>query len=159
MSLSRRYVGNLLALVFAVGLLLPQALYANAILAIDTLTIKTRSGAHAFEVEIARTDEEQARGLMGRRYLPSSRGMIFDYPVVQPVTMWMENTFISLDMLFVDANGVIMRIAENTEPMSRRFIPSGGPARAVIELNAGTAARIGAKVGDTIDISFISKKS
>lgn len=127
-------------------------------LATETLTINTASGQHKFEVEIARTEEEQARGLMHRRYLPPDRGMIFDYADVRPVSMWMENTFISLDILFVGPDSKIIRIAERAEPLSRRFIPSGGPVRAVIELNAGTASRIGAKVGDKVDISFIDRK-
>lgn len=128
---------------------------AQSIMTTETLTITTASGQHRFEVEVARTDAEQARGLMGRRYLPADRGMIFDYPEVRPTSMWMENTYISLDMLFIGADGRIIRIAERTEPLSRRFIPSGGPVRAVVELNAGTAARIGATVGDSISISFI----
>ncbi|MGV6871713.1 DUF192 domain-containing protein [Pseudochelatococcus sp. B33] len=152
--MSRRRFG---AFLLSAPMALPAlwAARAQSIMATETLTITTASGPHRFEVEIARTDEEQARGLMGRRYLPADRGMIFDYPDVRPVSMWMENTFISLDMLFVDAEGKIVRIAERAEPLSRRFIPSGAPVRAVVELNAGTAARIGAKVGDRIAISFI----
>ncbi|MFD2251197.1 hypothetical protein FHS82_000349 [Pseudochelatococcus lubricantis] len=158
-KLSRRDAGAFLAgLLMTVGLALSPAAIARApsILPTEPLTIVTASGRHSFVVEVARSQEEQALGLMGRRYLPADRGMIFDYTDAQPVAMWMENTFISLDMLFVDAQGRIVRIAERTEPLSRRIIPSGGPVRAVIELNAGTAARIGAAVGDSVELSFIA---
>lgn len=158
MNVSRRRFGVLLSSLPVALLALSGAGRAQSIMATETLTINTATGQHRFEVEIARTDAQHSRGLMGRRYLPADRGMIFDYPEARPVSMWMDNTYISLDMLFVDADGKVVRIAERTEPLSRRFIPSGGPVRAVVELNGGTAARIGAKVGDTIEISFISGK-
>ncbi len=158
MTMSRRRFGALV-LSAPVALLASRGMArAQAILATEALTIATATGRHRFEVEIARTEEQQARGLMGRRYMPSERGMIFDYPQVQTVSMWMDNTFISLDILFIDAEGKIVRIAEKAEPLSRRFIPSGVPVRAVLELNAGTVERIGAKVGDTVDISFLGAK-
>lgn len=160
MKVGKRYANKLLVFAVAItlGMLLPGILQASTIMPTETLTIITSSGQHHFEVEVARTDEEQARGLMERRYLPENRGMIFDYANAQPVSMWMHNTYISLDMLFIDNEGRVIRIAERTEPMSRKFIPSGGPVRAVVELNAGTASRIGAKVGDKIRIPFIERK-
>lgn len=158
MKMSRRRFGAFLLFAPAAYIATRQPALAQSIMKTDTLTIVTASGQHQFEVEIASTEEQQARGLMGRRYMPADRGMIFDYPDVRPISMWMENTYISLDMLFVDAEGKIVRIAEKAEPLSRRFIPSGVPIRAVVELNAGTVARIGAKVGDRISISFITAK-
>ena len=86
MQVTRQYADKFLALMFAFGMSLLFALPANAIMATETLTIMTGTGQHHFEVEIARTDEEQARGLMGRRYMPVDRGMIFDYPVVPPIS-------------------------------------------------------------------------
>lgn len=159
MTVSRRRMVVMLAAALISAAMMPPsvALAQSAALPTETLVIFTASGRHGFEVEVARTAAEQARGLMERRYLPANRGMIFDYPEAQPVSMWMENTFIPLDMLFVGADGRIVRIAERTEPHSRRLIPSGAPVRAVIELNAGTAARIGAAVGDPVEISFIRR--
>jgi uncharacterized membrane protein (UPF0127 family) len=77
--------------------------------------------------------------------------MLFDFKRVEPVAMWMQNTYIPLDMLFIRADGTIARIAENTEPLSTRTIPSGEPVLAVLELNGGTAARLGVKAGDRVE--------
>ncbi|MBS7738917.1 MAG: DUF192 domain-containing protein [Chelatococcus sp.] len=117
---------------------------------LEELTISTGSGRHAFSVEVMRTAAQRGRGLMERRYLPADRGMLFDFQEVQPVTMWMSNTYLPLDMLFIRKDGTIARIEEHTEPFSERLIPSGEPVLGVLELNAGTAARIGAKPGDRI---------
>jgi uncharacterized membrane protein (UPF0127 family) len=117
---------------------------------LETLTIVTGSGQHAFGIEVMRTDAERARGLMERRYLPPDRGMLFDFKRVEPVAMWMQNTYIPLDMLFIRADGTVARIAENTEPFSTRIIPSGEPVLGVLEVNAGTAARIGVRPGDKV---------
>lgn len=124
--------------------------------ALEPLTIVTATGRHAFAVEVMRTEAGRARGLMERRYLPPERGMLFDFKTSEPVTMWMQNTYISLDMLFIRADGTIARIAENTEPLSTRLVPSGGPVLSVLELNAGAAARIGAKPGDKVEHSLFS---
>ncbi|MFC7400404.1 DUF192 domain-containing protein [Chelatococcus sp. GCM10030263] len=118
---------------------------------LEQLTIVTATGRHVFMVEVMRTDAERGRGLMERRYLPADRGMLFDFKAVQPVSMWMHNTYLSLDMLFVRPDGTIARIEDNTEPLSDRIIPSGEPVLAVLEVNAGTAAKIGAKPGDRIE--------
>jgi uncharacterized membrane protein (UPF0127 family) len=77
--------------------------------------------------------------------------MLFDFGKVEPVAMWMQNTYIPLDMLFIRPNGVIGRIAADTEPLSTRTIPSGEPVLSVLELNAGTAARLGVKAGDRVE--------
>ena len=115
-----------------------------------TLEIVSQSGVHVFSVELAVTDEERARGLMFRRELPDGKGMLFDFGRDQEVAMWMQNTLIPLDMLFITAGGRIVRIAENTEPMSTRIIPSGGPVRAVLEVIGGTAKKYGIAAGDRV---------
>ena len=115
-----------------------------------TLEIVSRSGVHVFSVELAVTDEDRARGLMFRRELPDGKGMLFDFGRDQEVAMWMQNTLIPLDMLFITAAGRIVRIAENTEPMSTRIIPSGGPVRAVLEVIGGTAKKYGIAAGDRV---------
>lgn len=118
----------------------------------EPLTIVTRSGErHAFEVEVARNDKDRAQGLMFRRSMPANRGMLFDFAKVEPVSMWMQNTYLPLDMLFIRPDGTVARIAANAEPLSTRTIPSGEPVLAVLELNAGTGARLGIKAGDRIE--------
>jgi uncharacterized protein len=110
--------------------------------ALDTLTIQTSSGPSVFHIEVMRSDEERERGLMYRRFMPADRGMLFDFKPEQTVMMWMKNTYISLDMLFISRDGHIVNIAENTEPLSERIIPSAVPVAAVLEINAGTVARL-----------------
>ena len=88
---------------------------------------------------------------MFRRSLAADRGMLFDFAQVEPVSMWMKNTYLPLDMLFIRSDGTISHIAENTEPLSTRVIPSGGPVLAVLELNAGSAKRLGIKPGDRVE--------
>lgn len=116
----------------------------------DELTIVSASGRHAFKIEIARTPETQARGLMFRRALASDAGMLFVYPANGPITMWMKNTYIPLDMLFINDTGRITHIAERTVPLSTEFIGSKGSVRAVLELNGGTASRLGIAKGDRV---------
>jgi len=115
-----------------------------------TLEIISKSGVHPFTVELATTDEERSRGLMFRKELPEGRGMLFDFEHDQPVAFWMHNTYISLDMIFIRGDGRILRIAENTAPMSDKLIPSGGPVRAVLEVIAGSARKLGIAPGDRV---------
>ena len=117
---------------------------------IERLEIVTRNGVQVFEVEIAATDEERARGLMYRRELPEGRGMLFNFALEGPITMWMKNTHVSLDMIFIRADGTIAAIAENTEPLSEAQIFSGAPVKAVLEVVAGTARRLGIAPGDRV---------
>jgi uncharacterized membrane protein (UPF0127 family) len=112
--------------------------------------IATRNGVRLFSVEVAADDETRARGLMYRRELPEEHGMLFDFQREEPVAMWMYNTYISLDMIFIQGDGRILRIAERTEPLSDRIIPSGGPVRAVLEVPGGTAKKFGIAPGDRI---------
>jgi uncharacterized membrane protein (UPF0127 family) len=115
-----------------------------------TLEIVSASGVHAFSVELATNDQERERGLMFRKELPQGQGMLFDFEHDQPVAFWMHNTYIPLDMIFIRSDGRIMRIAENTEPMSDKLVPSGSPVRAVLEVIAGTARQLGIAPGDRV---------
>jgi uncharacterized protein len=116
----------------------------------QTLEIVSKSGVHVFTVELAVTDEERQKGLMFRRSLPESTGMLFDFKRDQDISMWMHNTYVSLDMIFIRGDGRILRIAENTETESDKIIPSGGPVRAVLEVVAGTAKKFGIAPGDRV---------
>lgn len=117
--------------------------------ALEPLTIETAGGPRAFQVEVMRTDEQRQRGLMFRRHMPEDRGMLFDFKTEQPVSMWMKNTYLPLDMLFIGKDGTVTSIAENAEPMSERIIP-GGMVLGVLEINAGVAAKLGLKPGDQV---------
>ena len=117
---------------------------------IQPLEIVTKNGVHVFSVEMATTDEEKATGLMYRKELPDGKGMLFDFSPEQQISMWMKNTFISLDMIFIRADGRILRIAENTEPQSTKIISSGGLAKGVLEVIAGTAQKYGIAAGDRV---------
>ena len=90
-----------------------------------TIEIISKSGVHAFAVELATNEDERSRGLMFRKQLPDGHGMLFDFEQDRPVAFWMHNTYISLDMIFITGDGHILRIAESTEPLSDRLIPSG----------------------------------
>ncbi len=114
------------------------------------LEIVTKDGVHVFTVEMAQTDEERQKGLMFRKELPEGRGMLFDFRPDQDVSMWMRNTYIPLDMLFINSDGTIRRIAENTEPLSEKTIASGGPVRGVLEVIGGTAKKLGIAAGDKV---------
>jgi uncharacterized protein len=114
------------------------------------LEIASKTGVHVFSVELAVTDDERSRGLMFRRSVPESYGMLFDFKRDQEVTMWMRNTYVSLDMIFIQSDGRIRRIAENTETESDKIIPSGGQVRAVLEVAAGTARKLGIEAGDRV---------
>ncbi len=116
----------------------------------QTLEIVSRNGVHTFSVELAVTEEERERGLMFRRELPQGTGMLFDFHEEQPVSFWMKNTYIPLDMIFIRGDGRILRIAENTEPLSEKLIPSGGAVRAVLEVIGGTAKELGIRPGDQV---------
>ena len=143
-----RLIGFVLA-VLAIALIAAAADFAKAA-ELQTLEIASKTGVHAFQVEMAVTPEEKEHGLMFRRELPEGQGMLFDFQFDQNVAFWMKNTYIPLDMLFIRADGRILRIAENTEPMSERNIPSGGPVRAVLEVIGGTAKKLGIAAGDRV---------
>ena len=136
---------------FAVVLLFTQpALAQLQTFQTSELTITSASGDHKFTVELATTPAQQEQGLMYRRSMAPDAGMLFDFGRPQPTTFWMKNTLIPLDMLFVGADGRIVNIHERAVPMSEAMIPSQGVVRAVIELNGGTAARLGIRPGDRV---------
>jgi len=151
-----RLLGVLAALALLTAPAFSPALFGAAALALEaadstaleTLSLQTASGAHKLSVEVMRTEEGREHGLMNRRYLPADRGMLFDFGIEAPVMMWMKNTYIPLDMIFLSRKGVVTHIAENAEPMSEAIISSGGEVYAVLEVNAGYARKIGLKVGD-----------
>jgi uncharacterized membrane protein (UPF0127 family) len=124
----------------------------------ETLEIVTQSGVRAFAVEVVATDEERQKGLMFRKELPDGTGMLFDFQVEAPVSFWMKNTYIPLDMIFIRGDGTIASIAQNTEPMSERLIPSNAPVRAVLEVIAGTTRKLGIKPGDRVAHRIFSGK-
>lgn len=116
----------------------------------ETAVVVTSAGEHAFEVEIADRDEARNQGLMFRRSLGRRAGMLFFYDREQRISMWMRNTYIPLDMIFITAAGTVHRIEERTEPFSERVIESGARVLAVLEVKGGTAAEIGLRPGDRV---------
>jgi uncharacterized protein len=157
MRLAARVPELRLALALVAALIASAGEFAKAA-ELQTLEIASKSGVHAFQVEMAITPEEKEHGLMFRRELPEGTGMLFDFQFDQPVAFWMKNTYIPLDMLFIRADGRILRIAENTEPMSERNIPSGGPVRAVLEVVGGTAKKLGIAPGDRVGGSIFKPR-
>jgi uncharacterized membrane protein (UPF0127 family) len=139
------------------GLIMGNPAPANAA-EMHPLEIVTKSGVQVFTVEEAKTEEERERGLMFRTALPEGQGMIFDFSPEQNVSMWMKNTLIPLDMIFIRADGRILRIAENTKIKSEDIIPSGGPVRAVVEVIAGTARKFGIAAGDKVSYASLFKR-
>lgn len=132
----------------ALLLIAPAALAAG--LPRDVVLLETGSSQFRFEVEVADDPAERAEGLMYRKTLADNAGMLFLYAKPQPVEFWMKNTLLSLDIVFVRADGTIARIAANTTPMSEDLIPSGEPIRAVLEVKAGTMRQLGVTVGDRL---------
>jgi uncharacterized membrane protein (UPF0127 family) len=117
----------------------------------------TLNGRH-FSVEIAATDAQREHGLMDRTSMPADHGMLFVFPDSQPRTFWMKNTLIPLDMLFFDADRRLVAIQADAQPCRKDpcpLYPSETPARYVLELNAGAAAKLGARTGDVITFSGI----
>ena len=143
---------NKLIKLFALTLLLSSCFDKE-----PNLTFKTIDGDVNYQLEVAITPEEQSHGLMERTSLAADSGMLFPIAPVQPVTMWMKDTKISLDIIFIGADNRIVRIIENAEPMSTKHLVSGYPVKAVIELNAGDAAKHGIKIGQYIKSSALDK--
>ena len=128
----------------------PFAAVAPSGLEVVPLTIDSGGRSHRFMVEVARSPQEQARGLMFRDTLADDAGMIFPFPAPRPASFWMRNTLIPLDMIFVREDGTIARIAANTVPHSEEGVTSGEPVIAVLELRGGRAAELGISVGDRV---------
>jgi uncharacterized membrane protein (UPF0127 family) len=118
----------------------------------ETLKLQTAAqGEHLINVEITETEEERAQGLMFRTHMPENSGMLFFYKTPREITMWMRNTYIPLDMVFIRKDGTVHRIEAGTEPLSEAIVSSQGGAVACLELGGGEAARLGLKAGDKVD--------
>jgi uncharacterized membrane protein (UPF0127 family) len=120
----------------------------------ETLKLLTAQGTQVIDVEITDTQEEKAQGLMFRTRLDDKSGMLFFYEMPQEITMWMRNTYIPLDMVFIRANGTVHRIETRTEPLSEDIIASRGDVTACLELAGGAAERLGLKPGDRVEHRF-----
>ncbi len=150
MAAARRRAWSGYLAVWLLSLALACPTWAQVAFEQSQLAIESGSGTLAFQVELAVTPEQRRHGLMFRESLDDDQGMLFDFGRSAPVTMWMRNTFVPLDMLFIEDDGRIARIAADTEPLSDAMIGSGGPVRAVLELPAGTSATRGIEVGDHV---------
>jgi uncharacterized membrane protein (UPF0127 family) len=143
---ARRAALFLVVLAMLAGHFLPHA----SALRRETLKLVTAQAEHTIDVEITETPQEKAQGLMFRSRLPEKSGMLFFYEQPQEITMWMRNTYIPLDMVFIRADGVVHRIEARTEPLSEAIIASRGAVVACLELAGGAAERLGLKPGDRV---------
>ena len=157
-SRSQRKINN-----FSVGLItvcllfLPiGGLQAQTVCAPDVLDIRSETSVTRFSVEIADTVETRARGLMNRPTMPRFAGMLFVYDKAQPVSFWMRNTLIPLDMIFVDATGIVQTVHENAIPLDETAIPGGAAIKYVFEINGGMAKTLGITVGSALRHPAIS---
>lgn len=117
----------------------------------EKLVIVTGQGRFEFDAEIADQPAEHAQGLMFRKQMPTRHGMLFVFGETRQVTMWMKNTVLPLDMVFIKPDGVVAGVRERTVPFSEDIIPSPEPISHVLELNAGVARLIGIKPGDRVE--------
>jgi len=131
----------------------------NATFPVEFLEIKTDSGSFKFSAEIADDSDERSRGLMFRETMLPTHGMLFDFGETSPVMMWMKNTPMSLDMIFIRENGTVARIASDTVPFSQSIVSSGEPISHVLELKAGMAKQIGLKAEDKVIHRFFELKN
>ena len=131
----------------------PSLLAERSAAGLQQMTLDVRSGAktHRFVVEVARSAQEQETGLMNRPSLGPDRGMIFPYDPPQPVSFWMKDTLIPLDMIFIRPDGRIARIAANTVPLSLEPVPVAEPIAAVLEIAGGRSSELGISAGDRVD--------
>ena len=143
-------------LIFAI--FLAAAVPATAGKATEKLSIETASGTQTFTVEVVREEKERNHGLMFRRKMKRTHGMLFDYDPPVRIAFWMKNTYISLDIIFIGADGRIINIAERTTPLSLDHLPAAGPARGVLEINGGLSAKLGIKPGDKVHHALFEPK-
>jgi uncharacterized protein len=147
----RRYLFPGFCVIVLVLALHTMTIASGIALPVEPVEIVTTGGeTHVFSAYIADTPEARSRGLMYVTRLELDRGMLFDFESPRPVYIWMKNTPLSLDILFIDEHGLIARIEPRTRPFSTAAIPSGSDVRAVLELNGGTAARLGIATGDRV---------
>ena len=137
-------VAILVASIFGMGVAAAQSFHP------DPLIVETPTGDRSFQIEVADSETLRARGLMFRRRLADDAGMLFVYPAPREITMWMRNTYISLDMLFIDEAGEIVSIHRRAVPHSLDVIASGGNAQYVLEITGGLARKFGFKVGQIV---------
>ena len=137
-------------LAFGLAAIVLAAPIALAELETGPLSIDSGDGTHAFTVELANDPEEITTGLMNRESMAPDAGMLFDFGQPREAAMWMKNTLIPLDMLFIDPTGKVIAIARNAVPGSLRTISPGVPVKAVLELNGGRAAELGIEPGDEV---------
>ncbi|PCJ34868.1 MAG: hypothetical protein COA93_03940 [Alphaproteobacteria bacterium] len=121
------------------------------------LSILSKGQSHTFDVEVAQSFEQRARGLMFRREMPEKNGMLFLFENNQMVTMWMENTYIPLDIIFLNRKGIITHIVKSAVPESRDYIHSRVPVVSVLELNGGVTDNLNIQVGDIIEHPFFTE--
>lgn len=119
-------------------------------------TLTTSTGTYRFSIELADDEAERAKGLMFRQHLAPDAGMLFDFGEERPVAFWMRNTFISLDMIFIAADGTVKTIHEKAIPQDPTSIPSGVPVRFVLEIPGGRSREIGLQPGDRLSHSLVS---
>lgn len=149
-----RYVAY--GLLFLIGLAIVMTAVVSAQdapqpkLKLENLEILTKTGIRVFQIEFAQTEDQRRIGLMHRQEVPDGEGMLFDFARPQPVAMWMKNTIVSLDMIFIRADGTIANIAKNTTPFSQDTIYSEGYVKGVLEVVAGTADKYGIAPGDKV---------
>ena len=155
MSLALR--PTLSALVALLLFVLASALAFSATFSSEPLTIRKADGTTAaFTVELAISADQRAQGLMNRKEMAADHGMLFDFGLTRRVAMWMKNTYLPLDMLFIRKDGTISRVAADTVPQSEAIIDSREPVHFVLELNAGTAAKLGIAAGDRVESATIT---
>jgi uncharacterized membrane protein (UPF0127 family) len=123
----------------------------------EPLEIRTRGGAHKFNVEIAADDASRELGLMCRKSMAPSHGMLFEFDVPEQQTFWMKNTFIPLDIIYVGADGRIVSIARSAKPFDETPLPSAGPAKAVLEIDGGLSRKLGIRDGDRVVHPFFRR--
>lgn len=141
---------SLSVFILAIGGFIATESIAGGQMPREKLTIQSGDKTHIFDVEVARSPQDKSRGLMYRTEVPSGTGMLFPYEEPTEIQMWMRNTYVSLDMVFIRADGRVLRIAAYTEPMSDDIIGSHGVATGVLEIGAGEASRLGLKAGDLV---------
>jgi uncharacterized membrane protein (UPF0127 family) len=122
------------------------------------LVIDTKSGPETFMVEVVASEEDQRQGLMYRKSMAPDAGMLFSFGADEPRRFWMKNTFIPLDMIFIRKTGEIVAIAPNTVPLTLTPVAPPEPASAVLEINGGTAKRLGIHVGDMAHHPAIARR-
>src|SRR5690606_6225670 len=148
---------SLLGAALAVVLYVFCSILALAVF-LERVVSVTRAGLLVFHSGLAGTSVKRPTGHMHRKELAPGLGMLFDFEREGPISMWMKNTYVSLDMIFIRGDGRIARIAENTTPLSEAVIPSGGSVTAVLEVVAGTARRLGIAPGDRVAHRIFRKR-